>query len=162
MNDNNIYKAHYSEGKFGSKFYRGSELLFTVKSETSLFDLKIKQLFFHKGDLIFSFLQNKFKLWWGLGLTILTQNLEKEIFIEEVCGDYNFIIGTKKLSLKWSYNPFSKSICEMYLDGKLIGKTIREIKNWETFYIFYFNENAELEYYFLILFYMDSLYRFSD
>ena len=151
-----MYKAVFSSGNSDDKYFRGNELLFTVKTKQLFIGSKSRCSIFKNDNLIFSFSETVFtRLFWKLN--ILTQNLDKKVFLEKVKRKYVLVVDGRNIFLKFTNNPFTKRLSEIYLDGNLIGEINKKYDKSGTNFIFDFYENAELEYYVLILFTMYSV-----
>jgi hypothetical protein len=151
-----FYRAIFPSGNSDDKYFKDSELLFTVKTKLSFLGVKSICQIFKNENLIFSFSEKVFtRLFWELN--ILTQNLDKKVFIEKVNGKYVLIVDNRRIFLKFTNNPFTKKLSKIYLDGSLIGEINKKYDKSGTHFLFNFYENADLEYYVLILFTMYSV-----
>lgn len=151
-----FYRAIFPSGNLDDKYFKDSELLFTVKTKLSFLGVKSICHIFKDENLILSFSETVFtRLFWKLN--ILTQNLDKKVFLEKLKRRYILIVDDRKIYLKFTRNPFTKKLSEIYLDGNLIGEVNKKYDKFGTNFIFDFYESTELEYYVLILFTMYSV-----
>lgn len=152
------YKAYF-EGNI-SKYYADSNLLFSVESKVPLHNLSSECKIYNERGVIFSFYILQFLITWRL--KILSQNLDKEVKIEVGKLDYDLIVENKKIHLNFTSNPFSKKICEIYVNKVYFGEITKEFKDAKYYFMFNFNQTANLEFYVLILFSMHSIILTSD
>jgi hypothetical protein len=151
-----MYKAVFPSGISDDKYFRDNELLFIVKTKQSVFGVNSKCKIYKDENLIFSFYETVFtRLFWKL--TILTQDLDKKVILEKTNRKYVLIVDDRKIFLKFTNNPFTNRLSKIYLDGNLIGEINKKYDKKGTNFLFDFYENAELEYYVLILFTMYSV-----
>jgi len=150
-----IYKAIFTQ-EGTSDYFENDELLFTAKTKVHFLNLSSITYLYDNNDIsIFAFSEFAFTaLFWKL--KILNQKLEKKVLIKKKKLEYVLIVDTQVLSLKFTKNPFSYLIANMYLDEKLIGEIRKEYKNSCTIFNFNFSHEFGMEYYFLILFSMSS------
>ena len=152
----NMYKAVFPSGFSDDKYFKDNELLFTVNTKHSIFGINSICNIFKNGNLIFSFSETVFtRIFWKL--TILNQNLDKKILLKKVNRKYVLMVESRNIFLKFTNNPFTKKLSKIYLDGVLIGEINKKYDKAGTNFHFDFYENAELEYYVLILFTMYSV-----
>lgn len=150
-----MYRAVFFQSN-KSEYYRENELLFTVTRNRLILGIRNICKAYVDNDLIFSFYSSEFTfLYWKL--KILTQKLDKKIYVEKEKDRYHLIIETKRLSLKFTNNPFRKAIGKIYLDNECICEIEKIEKDSKTYFNFNFNKDAECEYYALILFSMYSV-----
>lgn len=151
-----VYKAFFSL-KGTSEYFKNDELLFTTKTKVCFGNLSsITYIYDSNNVLIFNFSEIAFTiLFWKL--KILNQSLEKKVLIKKKKLQYVLMIDDKIFSLKFTKNPFSYLIANMYLDEKLVGEIRKEYKKSFTVFNFNFNQELRMEYYFLILFSMSSI-----
>lgn len=150
-----MYKAIFSQSN-KSEYYRDNELLFTVKRKRLFLGIRNVCTAYNNNDLIYSFYSSEFTfLYWKL--KILTQKLNKRIYLKKNRNTYNLVLNEKTLSLKFTNNPFKKKVGNIYLDENCICEIEKEEKNSNTYFNFTFSEETKLEYYALILFSMHSV-----
>ena len=146
-----MYKTNFISHNI-AEYYNNEKLLFLSKRRRLFLGIGSITSIFHKDELIFSFYDFDCTILYQK-LKILFQNLSEKVFLEKVKLNYVLVVNNKKISLKFSNNPFKKKIGKIYID-KLC---VCEIEKFKTFFNFNFLENAELEYYCIILFSMYSV-----
>lgn len=150
-----MYKAIFSQSN-KSEYYNDNVLLFTVERERLLLGIRNICNIYDRNDLIFSFYSSEFTfLYWKL--KILTQKLEKKIYLKKKNNNYELVLNGKRISLKFTNNPFKKTIGKIYLDDNHICDIKKEETNSKTYFNFNFYKETGVEYYVLILFSMYSV-----
>lgn len=150
-----MYKVVFFQSN-KSEYYRDNELLFTVKRKRLVFGIRNICSAYINTDLIYSFYSSEFTfLYWNL--EILTQKLDKKICLEKGKYKYDLIVDEKRLSLKFTNNPFKKIIGKIYLDNDCICEIEKIEKDSKTYFNFDFNKDTGVEYYALVLFSMYSI-----
>jgi hypothetical protein len=150
-----FYKAVFSQ-KNTSQYYKDDELLFKTITKVSFSNLSSITSIYDKDVLIFSFSETVFTiLFWRL--KILTQKLDKKIHIEKIKLRYTLLVDNKRISLRFTKNPFSYKIGKVYLNENCVGEINKTYSKSNTSFNFTFYEETGVEYYFLILFSMSSI-----
>lgn len=151
-----MYKAVFNQSNV-SKYYKDDDLLFTIKRKRLILGIRnLCSAYNGIDDLIYKFYSSEFTfLYWKL--EILSQKLDKKIFLKKVNKKYDLLVDDNIISLKFSNNPFKSIIGKIYLNGNEFAEIEKKETDSKTNFIFIFKKHTELEYYALILFSMYSV-----
>jgi len=145
-----MYKAVFNSTD-SSDYYHNDKLLFSVRRKRLMLGFRSINNVFDNNKLILSFYTSEFtSLYWKV--RILSQSLGKRIEIEKENRAYVLIVDNKKISIKFTKNPFKKKIGLIYIDEINVGNIERRSENSKDCFIFNFIDNSTLEFYILILF----------